>query len=112
VLSTVIVPAVPPTCSNTYCAIPASSVLALASNADVDPSSIVVGLAVRLATGGWFTGATSFTVTSILSVAVCPFPSSTVSSNVKVSPSALTSGAVNDGVLLSAPLNVAAVPAV
>src|SRR5919112_3224772 len=111
VLSTVIVPAVPPTCSNAYCTTPTSSVLALASNADVEPSSIVVGLAVRLATGSWFT-ITLLTVIPTASVAVCPFPSSTVSSRVKVSPSAPTSGAVNDGVALLASLNVAAVPAV
>jgi hypothetical protein len=64
-----------------------------------------------VATGGWSTN-TSSTATSTLSVAVCPFPSLTVSSNVNVSPAESTSGAVNDGVALLAPLNVAAVPAV
>ena len=91
-----IVPAVPPTCSKIYSTIPTSSVLPLASNVDVEPSSIVVGLAVRLATGGWLTGGwlTSFTVTTTLSSALAPMLSITLSLNAS-SVSAETEGASN-----------------
>src|SRR5919202_879368 len=110
VLSTVIVPAVPAVWLNWYVAIvPSESLLVLASRAELPPSFTVVGLAVIFATGAWFT---LFTFISTVSVAVCPFPSLTVSLNVNVSPFAPTSGAVNVGVLLLASLNVAAVPAV
>jgi hypothetical protein len=73
--------------------------------------SLTVWSEPAFAVGAWFT-TTLFTVTPTVSVAVFPPLSVTVSLNVNVSPAESTSGAVNDGVALLAPLNVAAVPAV
>src|SRR5919199_450479 len=109
VLSTVIVPAVPAVWLNSYVAIvPSESLLVLASNADVEPSFMVVGSAVIFATGAWFT---LFTVTTTSSVAVAPSLSVTVSLKVSCV-SAETEGASNAAVAVFALLNWTLGPAV
>ena len=72
---------------------------------------VVVVLVVVVSSGG--VGSGSFFTESLftVSVAVCPFPSLTVSLNVKISPFVPTSGAVNVGVALLASRNVATVVA-